>query len=414
MKKRVVVTGMGVVSPVGIGLDNYWNSLVNGVSGVGMNDAFDTTDYPCKIAAQVRDFKPEDYVDLRKIKKMDRFVHFVMAASKMAIEHSKLLESPVDKKRVGVIIGSGIGGLNIIEIQHKNLLESGPRRVSPFLIPMLITNITSGEIAIEYGFKGVNFAVSSACASANHSIGESLRAIRYGDADVVITGGTEATITPLGVAGFCSLKALSTRNDDPKTACRPFDKNRDGFVMGEGAGVLVLESLEHAKARGAKIYAEISGYGATDDAYHITAPALEGEAAAECVRLAINDSGFYINDVDYINAHGTSTAFNDKLETLAFKKVFGDRAYKIPVSSTKSMTGHLLGAAGAVELIASIMTINTGIIHPTINYETPDPECDLDYVPNKARHNQNVNVAISNSLGFGGHNSTLVVNKYNE
>lgn len=411
-KKRIVITGMGAVTPIGIGVENFWNSLINGVSGVREIDIFDTTDYSSKIAGLVKDFEAEQFIDAKKIKKMERFTQFAFASAKMAMEDSKLDLDKEDKTRIGVILGCGIGGLNTIEQQTKILLEKGPRRVSPFLIPMLITNMAPGEVAIEFGLKGINFSVSTACASATHAIGEAVRALRCGDADVILTGGTEGAVTPLGLAGFCSLKALSTRNDDPKSASRPFDKDRDGFVMGEGAGVIVLETLEHAKSRGARIYAELSGYGATDDAYHITSPDLEGNSATNCVKNAIKDSGFNLEDIDYINPHGTSTSLNDKIETLVFKKVFGERAYKIPISSTKSMTGHLLGAAGAVELIACVKTIGTGIIHPTINYTTPDEECDLDYVPNVCRKNQNVKVAISNSLGFGGHNSTIVVNKY--
>ncbi len=411
-KKRIVITGMGAVTPIGIGVENFWTSLVNGVSGIKEIDIFDTTDYTSKIAGLVKDFEAEKFIDAKKIKKMEKFTQFAVASAKMAMEDSKLELEKEDKTRIGVILGCGIGGLNTIEQQTKILLEKGPRRVSPFLIPMLITNIAPGEVAIEFGLKGINFSVSTACASATHAIGEAVRALRYGDADVILTGGTEGAVTPLGLAGFCSLKAVSTRNDDPKSASRPFDKDRDGFVMGEGAGVIVLETLEHAKARGARIYAELSGYGATDDAYHITSPDLEGTASTNCVRNAIKDSGFNLEDIDYINPHGTSTSLNDKIETLVFKKVFGERAYKIPISSTKSMTGHLLGAAGAVELIACVKTIETGIIHPTINYTTPDEDCDLDYVPNVCRKNQNVKVAISNSLGFGGHNSTIVVNKY--
>jgi 3-oxoacyl-[acyl-carrier-protein] synthase II len=411
-KKRIVITGMGAVTPIGIGVENFWTSLVNGVSGIKEIDIFDTTDYTSKIAGLVKDFEAEKFIDAKKIKKMEKFTQFAVASAKMAMEDSKLELEKEDKTRIGVILGCGIGGLNTIEQQTKILLEKGPRRVSPFLIPMLITNIAPGEVAIEFGLKGINFSVSTACASSTHAIGEAVRALRYGDADVILTGGTEGAVTPLGLAGFCSLKAVSTRNDDPKSASRPFDKDRDGFVMGEGAGVIVLETLEHAKARGARIYAELSGYGATDDAYHITSPDLEGTASTNCVRNAIKDSGFNLEDIDYINPHGTSTSLNDKIETLVFKKVFGERAYKIPISSTKSMTGHLLGAAGAVELIACVKTIETGIIHPTINYTTPDEDCDLDYVPNVCRKNQNVKVAISNSLGFGGHNSTIVVNKY--
>ncbi|MCP4482862.1 MAG: beta-ketoacyl-ACP synthase II [bacterium] len=411
-KKKVVVTGMGIISPIGIGLDNYWQALTSGKSGTCMIDRFDTTDFTTKIAAQVNNFNPLDYLDKKRVRKTDRFVQFAIAAAQMAKEDAEINFDKIDKDRVGVVMGSGIGGLNVIEQQKEILMNRGPKKISPYFIPMLITNIAPGEIAINYGLRGVNYAVSSACASANHGIGAALRSIQYGEADVIITGGTEAVLMPLGVSGFCALKALSTRNDDPKAASRPFDKNRDGFVMGEGAGILILESEEHAKKRDAKIYAELAGYWATDDAYHITAPNPEGIAAAKCLENAIKDAGLNLEDIDYINAHGTSTYFNDKTETHVFKQVFADLAPEIPISSTKSMTGHLLGAAGAAELIASILTIKTGTVHPTINYQTPDTECDLDYVPNIKRENQDIKAVISNSLGFGGHNATLVAKKY--
>jgi 3-oxoacyl-[acyl-carrier-protein] synthase II len=335
-----------------------------------------------------------------------------MAASKMAMEDSKLDLTKLDRERCGVIVGSGIGGLPTIEAEHKVLLEKGMKRVSPFLIPMLITNIAPGEIAIEYGFMGINFSISTACATANNAIGEAFRHLRLGECDVVISGGTEAAITALGVAGFCQSRALvSTFNDHPEKASRPFDANRGGFVMGEGSGIVILETLEHAQKRGAKIYAELVGYGATDDAFHITAPQPEAASSSRAMQLALKDGGLKPEDVDYINAHGTSTELNDKIETLAIKKVFGDRAKQIPISSTKSMTGHLLGAAGAVELIATLLCMEHNLIHPTINYETPDPDCDLDYVPNQARPHK-INCAISNSLGFGGHNAVLAVRRF--
>jgi 3-oxoacyl-[acyl-carrier-protein] synthase II len=334
-----------------------------------------------------------------------------MAAAKMAVEDSKLDLSKEDMSRIGVITGTGIGGLDVIEEEEKTLLEKGAKRVSPFLIPMIITNMLPGEIAIQYGFTGLNYAVTSACSSGNHAMGDALRALRYGDADVIISGGSEGAITPLGLAGFCSIKALSQRNDDPQKASRPFDKNRDGFVMGEGAAIVVLETLEHALNRGARIYAELAGYGASDDAFHMTAPEPEGKGAVLAMEKAIADAGISKDEVDYINAHGTSTEFNDKTETLAIKKVFGERAYKIPISSTKSMTGHLLGGAAAVELAATVFSMQEGFIHPTINYDTPDPECDLDYVPNTAR-NQQINCALSNSLGFGGHNGVVIIKRY--
>jgi 3-oxoacyl-[acyl-carrier-protein] synthase II len=345
---------------------------------------------------------------------MDRFTQFAMAGARLAMADSGLDPAKENMERCGVIVGSGIGGLPTIEAEHKILLEKGPKRVSPFLIPMLITNIAPGEIAIEYGFVGPNYSVSSACATANHAIGEALRHLRYGDADVIIAGGTEAAITPLGVAGFCQARALTTAfNDNPQKASRPFDAHRSGFVMGEGCGIVILETLEHARARGAKIYAELAGYGATDDAYHITAPHPEAHAASRAMQMALADADARPEDVNYINAHGTSTELNDKTETVAIKKVFGERARKIPISSTKSMTGHLLGAAGAAELIATLLNMENKTIHPTVNYETPDPACDLDYVPNTARP-ADITCALSNSLGFGGHNAVIVVKKYAE
>ncbi|MDR2399420.1 MAG: beta-ketoacyl-ACP synthase II [Endomicrobium sp.] len=411
MKKRTVITGVGIVTPIGIGNAEFTNALKEGKSGASNIESFDTSAYTTRFAAIVKDFEPEKFIEKKKINKMARFTQFGFAAAKMAIEDSGLDLSKEDLSRVGVITGTGIGGLDIIEKEEQSLLAKGPRRVSPFLIPMIITNILPGEIAIEYGFTGPNYAVTSACASGNHAIGDALSLLRSGGADVIITGGSEGAIVPLGVAGFCCIKALSQRNDDPQKASRPFDKNRDGFVMGEGAGIVVLETLEHALARGAKIYAELVGYGASEDAYHITAPEPEGKAAISAMKKAISDAGISKDEVDYINAHGTSTALNDKTETLAIKKVFGEKAYKIPVSSTKSMTGHLLGGAAGVELAATILSMQEGFIPPTINYETPDPDCDLDYVPNKMRQQQ-ITCALSNSLGFGGHNATIVVKKY--
>lgn len=411
MNRRVVITGYGVVSPIGIGIDDFWNSLASGKSGISRVTSFDASQFSSQICAEVKDFQPEKYVDKKKIRKMDRFSQLAFAAAKMAIENARLDMEKEDPFRVGVIVGSGIGGLSTVAAEHKVLLEKGPRRVSPFMIPMLITNIAAGEIAIAYNIQGPNYSLSSACATSNHTVGDALRLIRYGDADVIIAGGSEAAVTPLGLAGFCSAKALSTRNDDPEHASRPFDKERDGFVMGEGAGIVILEALEHALSRGATIRAELIGYGATDDAYHITAPSPDGQSAARAMSNALADGGVKPEEVDYINAHGTSTPLNDKIETLAIKKVFGDYAYKIPISSNKSMIGHLLGAAGVVELIATILSMEKETVPPTINYEFPDPECDLDYVPNKARPKK-INVALSNSLGFGGHNATLVVRKY--
>ncbi len=411
MDRRVVITGYGVISPIGIGIDDFWNSLASGKSGISRVSSFDASQFSTQICAEVKNFQPEKYIDKKKIRKMDRFSQLAFAAAKMAIEDAKLDMEKEDPFRVGVIVGSGIGGLSTVAAEHKVLLEKGPRRVSPFMIPMLITNIAAGEIAIAHNIQGPNYSLSSACATSNHTIGDALRLIRYGDADVIIAGGSEAAVTPLGLAGFCSARALSTRNDDPEHASRPFDKERDGFVMGEGAGIVILESLEHALSRGVPIRAELIGYGATDDAYHITAPSPDGQSAARAMSNALADGGIKPEEVGYINAHGTSTPLNDKVETLAIKKVFGDYAYKIPISSSKSMIGHLLGAAGVVELIATILSMEKEILPPTINYEFPDPECDLDYVPNKARPKK-INVALSNSLGFGGHNATLVVRKY--
>jgi len=411
MDRRVVITGYGVIAPIGIGKDEFWNGLVAGKSGVTRISSFDASQFSSQICAAVKNFEPEKYIDKKRLRKMDRFTQLAFAAAKMALEDAKLDMEKEDHFRVGVIVGSGIGGIATVASEHKTLLERGPRWVSPFMIPMLITNIAAGEIAIAYNIQGPNYSLSSACATSNHTVGDALRLIRYGDADVIIAGGSEAAVTPLGLAGFCSAKALSTRNDEPERASRPFDKERDGFVMGEGAGIVVLESLEHALSRGASIQAELVGYGATDDAYHITAPSPDGLSAARAMSNALADGGLKPEEIDYINAHGTSTPLNDKVETLAIKKVFGEYAYKIPISSNKSMIGHLLGAAGVVELIATIISMEKEIIPPTINYEFPDPECDLDYVPNKARPKK-IEVALSNSLGFGGHNATLVVRKY--
>jgi 3-oxoacyl-[acyl-carrier-protein] synthase II len=410
-KKRIVITGMGVVTPIAVGCDNFVKALREGKSGISLIENFDTTNFPVKFAGIVKDLKAEEYLDKKQLRHLAEFNKLGLIAAKMAITDSKLDLSKEDLTRIGCITGTGIGGLDVIEEEHSTLVSKGPRRVSPFLIPMIITNMLAGEIAIQNGFMGPNYAVTSACSSSNHAMGEALRALRYGDADVMITGGAEGTITPLSVAGFCNIKALSTRNDDITRASRPFDKNRDGFVMGEGAGILVLETLEHALARGARIYAEFLGYGASDDAYHMTAPHPEGKGAILAMENAIKDAGISKDEIDYINAHGTSTHMNDAIETLAIKKVFGERAYKIPISSTKSMTGHLLGGAGAVEAVATVLCMQNGFIHPTINYETPDPECDLDYVPNVAREQQ-ITCALSNSLGFGGHNGVIIIKKY--
>ncbi|MDR2191664.1 MAG: beta-ketoacyl-ACP synthase II [Endomicrobium sp.] len=411
MKKKIVITGLGAVTPIGIGNEAFAKSLREGKSGISAIEHFDASLFPTRISGYIKDFDAEKFIDKKRIKRMARFTQLGVSAAKLAIEDSGLDFSKKDLSRVGVITGSGMGGLDVIEEEEKALLKRGPRGVSPFLIPMIITNILPGEIAITYGFTGPNYAVTSACSSANHAIGDALRLLRSGDADIVVSGGAEGVITPLGLAGFCNMKAVSRRNDQPQKASRPFDKNRDGFVMGEGAGIIVLETLEHALQRGAKIYAELAGYGASDDAHHITAPEPEGKAAIIAMGKAIADAEISKDEIDYINAHGTSTGLNDKTETAAIKKTFGDRAYKIPVSSTKSMTGHLLGAAAGVELIASVLSMQGGFIHPTINYETPDPECDLDYVPNTAR-DADINCVLSNSLGFGGHNASVVIKRY--
>lgn len=410
---RIAITGMGVVSPIGIGLEPFWGALMQGRSGAGKVSFFDVSEYPCKIAAEVKDFDPVKFIEKKKIKRMDRFTQFAMAAAKIALEDSGLDLSRENLERIGVIVGSGIGGLQTIEEEFAVLSKRGPKRVTPFLIPKLISNMASGEIAIQYGMAGPNYAVASACATSNNAIGEALRHLRFGDADILICGGSEAAITHLGLSGFSQAGALAeSYNDNPEKASRPFDKNREGFLMGEGAGIIVLEREEHARKRGARILAELAGYGATDDAYHITSPSPEGKAQIKAVKQALEDARVNPQDVNYINAHGTSTLINDKTETMVIKSVFGEAAKKIPISSTKSMTGHLLGAAGGVELIATVLSMQRGTIHPTINYETPDAECDLDYVPNKARE-WKVTCAVSNSFGFGGHNAVLVVKSWN-
>ena len=410
-KNRVVVTGMGTVTPVGNNTDVFWKNICNGKSGVDRIALFDPADFDSRIAGQIKDFDSSLYFSPKDVRRMDRFVQLAVASSKMALKGSELDLDKEDRNRIGVLIGSGIGGLKVIEDQHSILLKKGPSRVSPFLIPMLIIDMASGQVAIQFGLKGPNFAIATACASGSHAIGEAFRIIQRGEADIMVAGGTETAITPTGLAGFCKMKALSTRNEDPKRASRPFDRDRDGFVMGEGAGILLLEDLDHAKKRDAVIYAELAGFGMTADAYHITSPSPEGEGAVQAMKLALSDASLNPEDIDYINAHGTSTPFNDRCETKAIKAVFGKYAKKIPVSSTKSMTGHLLGASGGVELIASVLSIKHGIIAPTINYENPDPECDLDYTPNIARECK-VQCAMSNSFGFGGHNSVLVVKEY--
>lgn len=401
---------MGVVTALGQDLDTLWDNLVQGKSGVSRVEAFDVSEYPTQIAASVKDFNPEDYVDRKEARKMDRFVQFATAAAVNAMKDSGLnIAEQADPERVGVMIGSGIGGLGTWEDQHNILLEKGPKRVSPFFIPMMIANMASGHVSILFGAKGPNTTAVTACATGTHSIGDSYKLIQRGDADVMICGGAEATIRPTGMAGFCSMRAMSTRNDEPEKASRPFDLERDGFVMGEGAGVLILESLEHALKRGAKIYGEIIGYGLSGDAHHMTEPDPNGPE--RCMKMAIRDAGIAPEEVDYINAHGTSTPVGDRSETIAIKRAFGDHAYKLAVSSTKSMTGHLLGAAGGVEGVICGLTLQHGVIPPTINLEHPDPECDLDYVPNEARR-ADVRVTMSNSFGFGGHNATIIMKKY--
>jgi len=406
--KRVVVTGLGVLSSVGTSVEPFWNSLLAGRSGIRRVSRFDATAFTTKVGGEIVDFDPAEYMDPKEARRNDRYTQFAMAATRLALADGDLDVEKMEKNRLGVLIGSGIGGMETIENQSRTLFEKGPRKVSPFMIPSLIANIASGVVAIELGARGPNFGIVSACASGAHAIGESLRMIRDGLADVMICGGSEAAITALGYAGFCSMKAMSTHfNDEPERACRPFDADRDGFVMGEGSGVLILESYEHAKARGARIYSELAGYAATCDAHHITMPDPEGKGLSEALRIAMADAGVEPTEVQYINAHGTSTKYNDHFETNAIKKVFGDYAYKLSVGSTKSMTGHLLGAAGGIEAAVCCKIIETGKIPPTINYETPDPECDLDYVPNQAREAK-VDVAVSNNLGFGGHNASLI------
>ncbi|CAB3392644.1 beta-ketoacyl-ACP synthase II [Kyrpidia spormannii] len=413
MKRRVVVTGVGVLTPIGNSVSEFWSHLLAGRSGIRRIDRFDVSEFPTQIAGMVENFDPEAFMDRKEARRMDRFAQFAVAAVKMALEDAGLSMADTDPERVGVYIGSGIGGLHTLMEQHQILLEKGPRRVSPFLIPMMIADMASGQVSIQFGAKGPNSAPISACATGTHAVGDATRMIQYGAADVMIAGGTEATIHPMALAGFSSAKAMSTRNDEPEKAVRPFELHRDGFVMSEGAGILILEALEHAQKRGARIYGEIVGYGMSGDAFHVTQPAPEGDGAARAMAAALKDAGLQPEDVDYINAHGTGTDLNDKFETIAIKRVFGDHAYRVAVSSIKSMVGHMLGAAGAVEAIASLLTLQEGKIPPTINYETPDPECDLDYVPNVYREAK-VNVVLSNSFGFGGHNACIVVRRMPE
>lgn len=411
MYKRVVVTGIGVVTPVGNNLEDFWSNLTGGISGVGPITRFDTTGYSSTIAAEVKDFNPVDFIDRKEARRMDRFTQFAVAASRMAIENSGLDLDKIDRARAGVILGCGVGGIETWEVQHKVLLDRGPSRISPLFIPMMISNMASGQVAISFGLRGYNETTTSACASSANALGDAFNVIQQGKVDVMISGGTEAPITALAIAGFCSMKALSTRNDVPAGASRPFDKGRDGFVMAEGSVILILEEMQHALNRGAQIIAEITGYGASCDAFHITAPDPEGRGAALSMRLALADAGLTPEKVDYINAHGTSTDLGDKLETMAIKEVFGEHAHRLAVSSTKSMTGHLLGAAGGLETAVCVLAIKNSLIPPTINLTEPDPECDLDYVANTARQ-ADVKVALTNSFGFGGHNVTLAIERF--
>ena len=413
MKKRVVITGLGAITPVGNTAADFWQALLAGKSGIGPITRFDAAEYDAKIAGEVKGFEPTAFIDKKEARRMDRFTQFAIAAAKMALDDSGIDLEKADKSRIGSFVGSGIGGMDTLHEQYKNLFEKGPNRVSPFFIPMMIANMAAGQVSIAFGLQGPSSCVVTACATGTNCIGDAMKVIQRGDADVMVAGGTEAAISPAGMAGFCSMKALSTRNDAPEKASRPFEKDRDGFVMGEGSGIVILESLEHALARGARIYAELAGYGTNADAYHVTAPAPEGAQAARCMELAIKDAGLQVTDVDYINAHGTSTPLNDKNETLGIKALFGDHAKNLAVSSIKSMTGHLLGAAGGIECVATALTVANDMMPPTINYDTPDSDLVLDYVPNQARAKV-VRVALSNSFGFGGHNATLLVKKFEQ
>lgn len=409
--KRVVLTGFGAVTPLGIGKEVFWNALLEGKSGVGYITRFDTSEHDTKIAAEVKDFDPSIFMEKKEAKRMDMFAQYAVAGTKMALDDAGIDISKINTDRAGAIIGSGIGGITTLEAEKEKLDEKGPGRISPLFIPMMIANMAAGQVSMTFGLKGSSMTITTACASATHAIGEAFRMIKSGYLDMAISGGTESSITPLSMAGFISMKALSTRNEEPEKASRPFDKNRDGFVMGEGSGIVILEELEHALKRGARIYAEVVGYGSTSDAFHITQPDPEATGAMRAMALALEEGAASSCDVDYINAHGTSTYFNDKLETLAIKRLFGEYAKNINISSTKSMTGHLLGAAGGVEAIATAMAIYTGVIPPTINYDTKDEECDLDYTPNYAVK-RNVRYGLSNSLGFGGHNASILLKRY--
>jgi 3-oxoacyl-[acyl-carrier-protein] synthase II len=411
MTRRIVITGMGMVTPLGIGVEENWEAVSKGKSGIGPITKFDASSFPSQIAGEVRDFRSEDFLSAKDVRHLDIFIHYAMASARMAIEDSDLKITQKNSHRVGCVTGSGIGGLGTIEFYHKILLEKGPRRISPFFIPGIIANMSPGKISMEFGARGPNTAIVTACAASSHAIGESFKIIQRAAADVMITGGTEACITPLALGGFTSMKSLSTRNDEPEKASRPFDNERDGFIISEGGGIIILEELTHALNRAANIYGEIIGYGMSSDAYHFTAPDPEGIGAALCIQAALKDAGINPADIDCINAHGTSTKLNDISETKGIKSAFGDYAFKVPVASTKSMTGHILGGAGVAEAIYSILTIKHSCIPPTINYEFKDPECDLDYVPNKAR-NMKVSTVLSNSFGFGGTNSSLIFKEY--
>jgi 3-oxoacyl-[acyl-carrier-protein] synthase II len=411
MSRRVVITGIGAVTSLGVGADKLWESIKAGKSGISIIEGIDVSDLPTKVASQVKKFDPSNFIDKKEVKRMDRFAQFALASAQMAVDDSKLDLEKINKERMGVIIGSGIGGIETLESQYSELIERGPRRISPFLVPMMIANMASGLVAIKFGAKGYNECTVTACATSTNAVGNAFKVIQRNDADIIIAGGAEACVTKLTLAGFCAIKAMTT-NPDPATASRPFDIERNGFVLGEGSGVLILEELEHALNRGANIIAEIVGYGCTNDAFHITAPAEEGEGAVRCMKIALDDAKITPSDVGYINAHGTSTKANDKNETMAVKSVFGKHAYELAISSTKSMTGHLLGASGAIEAIITACALKEGFLPPTINYKNPDPECDLDYVPNEGK-NGDFTYALSNSFGFGGHNATLVLKSFN-
>lgn len=411
MARKVVVTGLGIVTPLGIGVEENWEAVSRGKSGIGPITRFDASAFPCQIAGEIKGFRSEDFLASKDARHLDIFIHYAIASARMAIEDSKLKITPDSNHQVGCVTGSGLGGLSTIELNHKALLEKGPRRISPFFIPGIIANMAAGKISIEFGARGPNSSIVTACAASSHAIGESFKLIQRRAAKAMITGGTEAVLTPLALGGFASMRSLSTRNEEPEKASRPFDRERDGFIMSEGGGIIILEELDHALERGADIYAEIIGYGMSSDAYHFTAPDPEGIGASLCMDAALKDAGLDPADIDYINAHGTSTKLNDISETKGIKSIFGEYAFRVPISSTKSMTGHLLGGAGVVEAIYSILTIKNGLIPPTINYEFPDPECDLDYVPNRARKAR-ARTVLSNSFGFGGTNSSLIFREY--